>query len=203
MFFPRMLSNLVKRGVPVFFAITLYFVIISTCEGIFVYSFFPMGQLILAVLWHMITAMAVILVATVVSMLALEHEIKDSLSPNAKTVPYWPSNPFAPANAVSEKRFDVTGTIQRVTALNQYILVKTDIEEKELRMSLTEAVKLLPPETGARIHRSIWLNYDQIKEVRFVDGNPKVVDMSGDLVSVSRKMTPQIQKILLKRSKVV
>lgn len=80
--------------------------------------------------------------------------------------------------------------VAHLRALNQYCEV-TFFEKEEIetvRSSLTCAIeKYCPGTEGMRVHRSHWVAYAEIAEVKYICGNPRITLKTGEMIPASRE----------------
>ena len=92
-----------------------------------------------------------------------------------------------------------TGEIIEILAQNQYVKVSTTNKSHLIRMSLKEAVSLLPDDSGWIVHRSRWMAKSRLKGLVYRRGNPFVVADNDDEYPASRAMIPTLKKYLEER----
>lgn len=85
-------------------------------------------------------------------------------------------------------------------AQNQYVSVTTKNGTQLIRMTLKSAAENLAPEAGLLVHRSRWLSNSEIRELVYRNGNPYVVNPSGEEFSISRKMVSKVKDIIEQRA---
>lgn len=89
--------------------------------------------------------------------------------------------------------------IRYLEAQTPYVLVVTKTSRETLRMSFREAKEMVTPNLGWQIHRSVWVAKDEVKAVRFVNGNPRVYLKDGTELNASRAVVPEIKAYLHER----
>jgi len=185
---------LVTHNFPMVWCWSIYFICISTIEAIFVTFIIKEHSGFIALLWHVLSTMTVIVPAILINGFYFEKQIRNFLSDEPEKVPYWQRYNSELIALYEHLPKHVRGKILRIEAMNQYIQVVTDNGTAELRMSLQAATDLLPNGLGLRVHRSVWLNSDEINALIYVDGNPRVVLHSGEKFPVSRNKVEAVKR---------
>ena len=107
--------------------------------------------------------------------------------PSAATTP--PANPF-----LAQLGPDTGERLIRLAMRDHYIEVYTEVGQKLVHMRFSDAVSLLADQNGAQVHRSHWVNFDDIQEV-VKDGDKLNFRMSdGALVPIARSRKPDLKK---------
>lgn len=91
------------------------------------------------------------------------------------------------------------GPILMLEAQNQYLSVTTENGTQLIRMTLKSATESLDSEAGLLVHRSRWLSNREISGLIYKNGNPYVVNPSGDEFSISRKIVSKVKDIIEQR----
>ncbi len=89
--------------------------------------------------------------------------------------------------------------VRRIHAANQYVEVVTETGTTLLRMSLKNAIALLPEASGWHCHRSLWIARDEVQDLVYFKGQPRVIDMEGLSFAISRAHVPEIRAHLARK----
>ncbi|MEP1442922.1 MAG: LytTR family DNA-binding domain-containing protein [Hyphomicrobiales bacterium] len=202
-FFIHRLSNFfVRRNVPLLFVVVLSFLTASIFEATIGHYFITPDQSDAPrFFWHIFAMMSVSIPGIVVNLLYHEKNARKALSDEADKVPYWMPVKRAVVEQAEEPLMlelpeAVRGPVLSIHAASQYVQVTTTNGTSELRMSLSKAIEGLPNTQGLRVHRSHWLQEQQIKSLVYKDGNPRVIDSFGETYPVSRKQVSSIKNLL-------
>lgn len=74
----------------------------------------------------------------------------------------------------------------RIEAQDHYLLVVTRAGQSTILMRMLDAEALLPPDLGARVHRSHWVAFDAVRGRRRMGARTFVETLDGAVVPVSR-----------------
>jgi hypothetical protein len=100
-----------------------------------------------------------------------------------------PANPF-----LAQLGPDAGEKLIRLAMRDHYIEVYTEVGQKLVHMRFGDAVSQLDTQNGARVHRSHWISFDEIREV-VKEGDKLYFRMSdGALVPISRSRKPELKK---------
>lgn len=91
------------------------------------------------------------------------------------------------------------GSIRYLQAQDKYVQVVTANGSQLLSMSLTAAIAEIDPQRGMRVHRSLWMSWDEIKGLIYENGNPRIIAMDDKVWPVSRKHVKFVKAALQKR----
>ncbi len=92
----------------------------------------------------------------------------------------------------------VRGTVLYMEAQDKYVHVTTMNGSYLLSMSLSKAIEHLTPDQGLRIHRSTWLNWNEMQSFIYVNGNPRVLCRNDRELPVSRRQLDAVKDYLEK-----
>ncbi len=134
---------------------------------------------------------------TVLVTLFFERSIRDHLGRVGAFVPvFWPVRIAATPTADGVYLAALLGgVVVAMQAQNQYVQVITTVERRLMRMTLSQAIAALPPETGLRVHRSWWVNRSQIGEYAF-DRKAFTLKGQGLDIPVSRANRGEVDTLL-------
>lgn len=90
----------------------------------------------------------------------------------------------------------VQGRIRHIVADNKYVLVTTENGTQLLALSLTAAIDRVIPNSGLRVHRSVWIAWSNMGRVIYENGNPRLITKTGDVFPVSRKNAAVLKRKL-------
>ncbi len=198
LFLPVLLRATLARNIPFVWSNIAFYSLLAGADTIAFKVLFP-GSERTGALGYWLTAVVMIAIAVPLVMLFFEEQTRARLSTRPELLPIWrpvrlPESTLE-AHLPPEKR----APIRRLEAQNQYVRVVTDCGDTLLRMSLREAEEKLPPDTGMRIHRSIWMSRSQMQDLVFRNGNPKLLDPKGREYPVSRKKVAELRMLLAGR----
>lgn len=86
--------------------------------------------------------------------------------------------------------------ILRLEADRQYVRIHTARRQIYVRGRFSEAIALLPPKAGIRIHRSHWVRNDQIGHLVRAGSRIAVVIKSGETLPISRSKLSKVRRLL-------
>ena len=195
----RVMHKLVSQNVPLIVIFLMYFFGLALFEFLVAPLYLPVEWSAERAVWYASTSIAVFPAATVICMLAYEKALRNGFAAFPASLPYWSPLPERIDRLSHRLPPDKRGRFQRIEARNQYVEITTDKGVHVLRMSLSEAMEAAAAD-GCHIHRSVWLSVDQINDLTYIDGNPKVIDAEGRLWSAGRKRVPEIRSILSQQS---
>jgi hypothetical protein len=153
------------------------------------------------VAWMFLVVTVNVALATFLVTFFLENTIKTKVAETLGEVPIWhplrrQAEPECGVQALLKPAH--RGDVLHMVADNQYVRITTTAGETLLRLTLTEAVKMIEPDVGLRVHRSHWVRKTAIEALKFEKGNPRLHLNNGDIVAASRKIVPEIRTILTK-----
>jgi hypothetical protein len=144
--------------------------------------------------WLRILRQATItLPASLVAVYASAPALRERLGHIPELVPIWWSNVSVQIPLLLKLPPDKRARIRRIHAANQYIEVVTDAGSAMLRLSLRDAVSLMPAETGWLCHRSLWIRKEEVVALSFKRGQPQITDRDGNAYAISRASAPEIR----------
>lgn len=185
---------LASHNVPYVWSWFVYHTSLASIEAVFLTFLVQDAPSFSAFVWYVISTAIVIYPAVFICGLYFEKDITNFLSDEPEKAPYW--MPYKKQEVALNDHLPkpIRGKILRVEAMNQYIQVITEKGEADLRMSLQNATDLIPEAFGLRVHRSVWLNWDEMQSLVYVDGNPRVELSSGERFPVSRSKAEILKK---------
>jgi len=148
-------------------------------------------------IWHGFSKQVVFIATIVICSMFFEKKFKEILGYDPENVPFW-----FPVNRDVDQILALLprvyrGKLLKLKASRQYVEVTTDKGTFELRASLKSLVDILPKNRGVHLHRSIWLNINQMKELTYNDnGNPVVIDIHDNVIPVGRTRIDLVKKAL-------
>lgn len=89
---------------------------------------------------------------------------------------------------------DFEGPILRLTATDHCVDVVSAKSVETIRFRFADAIDEMAPVVGHCTHRSHWVVRDSIQSVERIDGKTHLKLSNGDLVPVSRKYHPELEK---------
>lgn len=134
--------------------------------------------------------------STLVAVHAVAPILRERLGNIPELVPIWSPKVGVRVPLLLKLPPDRRGRIRRIHAANQYVEVVTDQGITLLRMSLREAVALLPADKGWWCHRSLWIRRDEVVAVTYTRGQPQITDRDGQTWPISRKSVAEIRDAL-------
>lgn len=197
--FIRYLSNyFVRRNVPLFWVVVLSFFTASVTEatiGLFISPETNGGP---HFFWHVFAMLSVSTPGIMLNMFYHEKNARKAFCDDIDLVPYW-----MPVKQLDEPLLlklpqHLRGPLLYMHAANQYVYVHTTKGSHKLRMTLTDAVAALVKKKGIKIHRSYWLCENEVRRLVYVDGNPRVLNSSGQKLPVSRSQIKNVKAVLEK-----
>jgi hypothetical protein len=151
-------------------------------------SMFAVGWLFVVIITH-------VAIGYVVFVLRFASEIPARVSEDPERFPlFWPM-PVQTCRLQPLLAPDIQGRVLRMVVENQYLRVTTETGEEVIRCSLGQAEQLVAAGTGLRIHRSYWIARDQIDELFFENGNPRLKTTAGEVLPVSRSAQEMIRSL--------
>lgn len=183
----------VKRNIPWYWAqIVFYFPLglatVSTIK-LFINPLVSVG----GIFWIFVCIVVNIILIVTLAMHILRERILATFAISADTFPYWKPTLFETCRLQELLPPERRGTVLRIDAANQYVQVFTEKGEALIRISLNEASELLPQQSGLRVHRSHWVARQNMAEIWFENGNPRLKDGNGEVVPVSRNMADKVR----------
>lgn len=144
--------------------------------------------------WVRIFRQAIITVpSSLVAVHASAPLMRERLGHIPELVPIWRSNVSVQVPLLLKLPPERRARIRRIHAANQYIEVVTDAGSAMVRLSLRDAVSLMPAETGWLCHRSLWIRKDEVVALAFHRGQAQITDRNGGIFAISRASAPEIR----------
>lgn len=144
--------------------------------------------------WVRILRQGIITVpASLVAVHASAPALRDRLGHIPEIVPIWRSNVSVEVPLLLKLPPEKRARIRRIHAANQYVEVVTDAGSTLLRLSLRDAVSLMPAGTGWLCHRSLWIRKDEVVALGFQRGQAQITDCYGKTYPISRASVPEIR----------
>ena len=131
--------------------------------------------------------------ATVVAVYAAAPMLRERLGTIPELVPIWTFNVGVRVPLLLKLPADRRGRLRRIHAANQYVEVVTELGTTLLRMTLRDAVALVPEDKGWWCHRSLWIRRDEVVSLTYTRGQPQITDRDGQTWPISRKSVPEIR----------
>lgn len=123
----------------------------------------------------------------------------ESLFEDSNLYPVWQRYQMPNLKLLVKLAPENRSAVRYIEAQSPYVLVVTKTGSQTLRMTFNEALEMVPGDVGWKILRSVWVAKSEVAEVRYVDGNPKVVLKDGTQFSTNRAMAPKVKSYLLER----
>lgn len=136
---------------------------------------------------------ALTLPATTIAVYAAAPMLREQLGHMPELVPIWTPHVRVRVPLLLKLPTDRRGRLRRIHAANQYVEVVTEQGTTLLRMTLRDAVALVPEDKGWWCHRSLWIRRDEVVSLTYTRGQPQVTDRDGRSWPVSRKSVPEIR----------
>ncbi len=136
---------------------------------------------------------AITLPATGIAVFACAPMLREGLGVLPELVPIWRPGVTVEVPLLLKLPQDRRGKVLRIQAANQYVEVVTDKGITLLRMSLREAVALLPATLGWQCHRSLWIRRDEVVNLGYRQGQAQITDRQGAVWPVSRSSVAEIR----------
>ncbi|MEE9389442.1 MAG: LytTR family DNA-binding domain-containing protein [Paracoccaceae bacterium] len=196
LFSARVQYSLMLRGIPFFWGAVAFYSVLAGGESLIYFALLPKGAGLSVAFSYWFTTVAMIMLTIALLVLFFDQPIRKNLSVAPADFPMW--RPLQTSYSALELALpeNSRGPVLQIEAENQYVRVTTANGASMLRMSLTDAEAMLPPGTGFRVHRSMWIHKSQICTVLFRDGNPKILCTDGQERPVGRSMVEIIKKHL-------
>ncbi len=134
--------------------------------------------------------------ATVIAIYAAGPMLRERLGSIPELVPIWTFNVRVRVPLLLKLPTDRRGRLRRIHAANQYVEVVTEQGTTLLRMTLRDAVALVPEDKGWWCHRSLWIRRDEIVSLTYTRGQPQITDRDGQIWPISRKSVQEIRNWL-------
>lgn len=96
---------------------------------------------------------------------------------------------------------DLRGAIVSVSAKDHYVNIVTEHGNHTHRMSMKQAVAMLPPDEGVQVHRSHWVSRGAILALEESAGRRFLRLRNGQSIPVSKAKLPEVKAILGTRLK--
>jgi hypothetical protein len=91
---------------------------------------------------------------------------------------------------------DKRGDVLALAAQDHYVEISTENGQHLHRMSMTEAVALLPADTGLQVHRSHWVAFDAMLSLKKTSDKYHLELRNGTQIPVSRNKIAAVKKHL-------
>ncbi|PCJ07437.1 MAG: hypothetical protein COB16_11085 [Rhodobacteraceae bacterium] len=169
------------------------YVVLSLISAVFLewVTMRPMQPLNVATTFAIITVPVAI--GFLIFVQAVKHTITEVFAQDPQYFPLWQPAPINSCGLQSLLQPALRGRVRRISVESQYLRIFTDQGQSVIRCSLGKATGLLPQESGIRIHRSHWLACEDIDNLHFDNGNPRITDSFGDILPVSRSTVDAIR----------
>ena len=131
--------------------------------------------------------------ATLIAVYAAGPLLRERLGEIPELVPIWAFNVSVRVPLLLKLPADRRGRLRRIHAANQYVEVVTEAGTTLLRMTLRDAVALVPEDKGWWCHRSLWIRRDEVVSLTYLRGQPQITDRDGQVWPISRKSVPEIR----------
>lgn len=131
--------------------------------------------------------------ATLVAVYAAGPLLRERLGDIPELVPIWTFNVLVRVPLLLKLPIDRRGRLRRIHAANQYVEVVTEQGTTLLRMTLRDAVALVPEDKGWWCHRSLWIRRDEVVSLTYLRGQPQITDRDGQVWPISRKSVQDIR----------
>ncbi len=99
----------------------------------------------------------------------------------------------APQQAPQNQINDSLRNIRAIQVEDKYLKIYTDRGVHQLTQSLSAATENLDQSLGMRVHRSVWLSWQEMAQITYENGNPRMIGQSGQIWPVSRNKVPEIK----------
>lgn len=144
--------------------------------------------------WLRLMRQAVLtLPATLIAVYAATPLLRERLGELPELVPVWNFNVQVRVPLLLKLPADRRGRLRRIHAANQYVEVVTEKGTALLRMTLRDAVALVPEDKGWLCHRSLWIRKDEVVSLTYSRGQPQVTDRDAQVWPISRKSVAVIR----------
>lgn len=131
---------------------------------------------------------------------AIAPRLRETLGELPELVPIWRPITRIRVPLLLKLPPDKRGRLLRIHAANQYVEVVTDAGTSLLRMTLRQAVSLLPEDKGWLCHRSLWIRREEVFGFRYLRGQPQIIDSTGQAYPISRSSVAPIRAWLEERN---
>lgn len=186
---------LMNRGLPfVVVPILLWLLAVSLSQGLSL-------LLVPGFEWsglRLLRQVTLTLPSTLVAVYAIAPQLRDRLGGVPELVPIWTPHVKVRVPLILKLPADRRGRLRRIHAANQYVEVVTDQGLTLLRMTLRDAVALVPKDKGWLCHRSLWIRRDEVMALSYQRGQAQITDRDGQLWPISRASVPEIRAWLQK-----
>lgn len=183
----------VKRNIPWFWAQVVFYFPLGLATVVTIKLFVSPAVSVMGLFWIFACIVVNIILIVTLCMYVLRERTLATFAINADTFPYWTPTRYEACRLQRLLPPDRRGKVLRIDAANQYVQVFTEKGEALIRISLNEASELLPKQSGLRVHRSHWVASQNMAEIWFENGNPRLKDGSGEVVPVSRNMADEVR----------
>ncbi len=192
---PSVLRWGLSRNIPFVWVNSVFYMVLAGVETAFFLAVFPDSDGF-QVLYYWLTTIVMIVISVSLLTYYFEDTVRKRLSRQPELLPLWRPLTLPDSNLELLLPQDVRAPVRRIEAQNQYVRVLTRTGEALLRMSLNEAEGMLPANDGLRIHRSIWMHKNEMEELFFHNGNPRLRNVEKQVFPVSRKKVDELRRIL-------
>ncbi|NUB45624.1 LytTR family transcriptional regulator [Fertoebacter nigrum] len=130
---------------------------------------------------------------TFVAVYACAPMLRERLGHLPELVPIWRVQVTLKVPLLLKLPADRRGRLRRMHSANQYIEVVTEKGTTLLRMTLRDAVAMVPEAMGWQCHRSLWIRRDEVVALSYRQGQAQITDLDGQVWPVSRASAPEIR----------
>lgn len=148
------------------------------------------------VIWHGAIVIAWVVLSAVIGLFVFWVYFLPQAGIDVQPEQIWSYRKTTSCRLQSHLSPEVRGRVLQMLAENQYVRVFTERGEELIRLSLSEAVELVPEDAGLRVHRSHWIATDRMASVKFESGNPKLITTDGAQLPVSRARVDDVRSAL-------
>ena len=196
LFLGRWLHMTLIRNIPVFWSITLFWCLIYIPEYTVGQVFHGPGVAQSDALLHYTSSCVLALIGSLFGIAIFKSRFEALATNEMATIPIW--RPVSTSLEPLQYKLPASkrGVILRLHAENQYVNVVTDKGQHLVRATLKEAIEGIHARKGLRVHRSLWIREDEIVELFYDNGNPRILDTQNLNHPVSRKMVATIKDIV-------
>jgi hypothetical protein len=189
---------MMRTGIPFIYAPLLLWVIAVTASQLVSLALIPGFD------WstsRTLRQAVVIVPGTLATVYFAQGMLRQALGHSPDLVPIWHPLRSWPVPLMRKLPQDHRNRVRRMHAANQYVEVVTETGAVLLRMTLTQAVAMVPPDMGWFCHRSLWINRDEVVALTYVKGQPQITDREGRVYPISRSHGPIIRDWLASRKR--
>ena len=124
---------------------------------------------------------------------AQEHFLRPFRNKAIQQLGWYRTQPLPVERIAARLPFEKRGQILSLRKKGQHVEVHTTKGTTLLSGSLSQFIQETDPNAGFRIHRSIWIRWDQITRLYYFGGNPRIRTKTGDDLPVSRSVVAKIK----------